>query len=196
MEGDNRRPDRSNSRDSRASRSHSRDRYRSSRRSRSSSRRRRDSRSPSYGRGRSRSNRYLPLCGVYGSSYDRSHGYHSRRDRSRSGSYDRRSYHSDRRDYPSSSFLFLVYPLGGYDAYSSSHYGSRSYRDASSFFLVGSHRRPDTRRYNSAYSGGSGYRGANDGAFAGEHLKDIQWDNLTLTKFEKNFYHVASRSVC
>ena len=29
---------------------------------------------------------------------------------------------------------------------------------------------------------------------AGEHLKDIQWDLNSLTKFEKNFYHVISSS--
>ena len=196
MEGDNRGPDRSYSRDKRDSRSYSRDRYRSSRSRSSSSRRRYDSRSPSYGRGRSRSNRYLPLFCIYCFSYDRGHGYHSHRDRSRSGSYGRHSYYNDRRDVPSSSFVSFLYLLGGYDAYSSSHYGSRSYRDSSLFFLLGSNRRPDTRRYNSAYSGAGAYRSSNDGAFAGENLKDIQWDNLTLTKFEKNFYHVTLLSLC
>lgn len=50
----------------------------------------------------------------------------------------------------------------------------------------------DTRRYDSAYSGGSGYRGYSDNSFAGEHLKDIQWDMNSLIKFEKNFYHVTA----
>ena len=52
----------------------------------------------------------------------------------------------------------------------------------------------DTRRYESSYYGHSGGGSYPSGSFAGEHLKDIQWDLNSLTKFEKNFYHVISSS--
>lgn len=53
----------------------------------------------------------------------------------------------------------------------------------------------DTRRYESSYYGHSGGSAYPSNSFAGEHLKDIQWDLNSLTKFEKNFYHVSLSSL-
>ena len=119
-----------------------------------------------------------------GSRGSRHHHHRSdRRSRSRSYSGSRHGYHSPRQSYGSS------YRSTG----SSGGYGGSSYAPWERHVRFRS--RVDTRRYESSYYGHSGGSSYPSNSFAGEHLKDIQWDLNSLTKFEKNFYHVSLSSL-
>lgn len=132
----------------------------------------------------------VPLTteGVCGSSHSESRGsrhhhYRSdRRSRSRSYSGSRHRYHSSRS--PLQSYGNSYRSMG-----SSGGYGGSSYAPSGKHVRFRS--RVDTRRYESSYYGHSGGSSYPSNSFAGEHLKDIQWDLNSLTKFEKNFYHVS-----
>ena len=112
--------------------------------------------------------------------------YHrsDRRSRSRSYSGSRHRTHSSRSPRPS-------YGSSYRSTGSSGGYGGSSYAPSGRHVFVRS--RVDTRRYESSYYGRSGGSSYPSDSFAGEHLKDIQWDLNSLTKFEKNFYHVLLR---
>ena len=115
----------------------------------------------------------------------RHHHRSDRRSRSRSYSGSRHRYHSSRS--PRRSYGSSYKPTGSSGGYGGSNYAPFVSRAR----LRG---RVDTRRYESSYDGHSGGGSYPSGSFAGEHLKDIQWDLNSLTKFEKNFYHVISSS--
>ena len=123
-------------------------------------------------------------CGRGNSRFRGSRHHHhrsDRRSRSRSYSGSRHRYHSSRS--PRRSYGNSYRSTG-----SSGGYGGSNYAPSES--CVGLRGRVDTRRYESSCYGRSGGSAYPSDSFAGEHLKDIQWDLNSLTKFEKNFYHV------